>query len=102
VVGSPARNLLHSFGQFNVQTGESATFTGSGSIASIISRVTGGQRSLIDGLIDSRSAMPSANFFLLNRSGVLFGPHATLDSGGPSCHFPKAFPQGFLKTFPPL
>ena len=52
VVGSPARNLFHSFSQFNVQTGESATFTGPGSIASISSRVTGGQRSLIDRLID--------------------------------------------------
>src|SRR5215813_5017993 len=46
-------NLFQSFGQFNVQTGESATFTGPSSIGNIISRVTGGQLSTIDGLIDS-------------------------------------------------
>src|SRR5215831_7664335 len=38
-------NLFHSFGQFNVATGESATFTGPNTVANIISRVTGGQPS---------------------------------------------------------
>src|ERR1044071_7174459 len=44
-------NLFHSFGQFNVQTGESATFTGPRSVTNVLSRVTGGQLSTIDGLI---------------------------------------------------
>jgi hypothetical protein len=35
-------NLFHSFGQFIVRTGESATFTGPNTIANILGRVTGG------------------------------------------------------------
>jgi haemagglutination activity domain len=52
-------NLFHSFQQFNVGTRESATFTGPASIANILSRVTGGQQSSIDGLL--RSEIPGAN-----------------------------------------
>ena len=73
-------NLFHSFGQFNVHTGESATFTGPSTIENVIGRVTGGQQSLIDGQL--RSEMPKANLYLLNPSGVLFGPNATLDVPG--------------------
>jgi filamentous hemagglutinin family protein len=74
--------LFYSFGQFNVRTGESATFTNTSSlsIANILSRVTGGQRSFIDGLV--QSTIPGANLFLLNPSGVLFGAHATIDVKG--------------------
>ncbi|MBI3988962.1 MAG: filamentous hemagglutinin N-terminal domain-containing protein [candidate division NC10 bacterium] len=73
-------NLFHSFGQFNVHLGESATFTGPNSIANILSRVTGGEPSAIDGLL--RSTIPGANLFLLNPAGVLFGPHARLEVSG--------------------
>jgi filamentous hemagglutinin family protein len=73
-------NLFHSFGEFTIHTGESATFTGSSSIANILGRVTGGQQSVIDGLL--RSAIPGGNLFLLNPSGVLFGPNASLDVSG--------------------
>ena len=75
-------NLFHSFGQFNVGAGESATFTGPASTGNVISRVTGGQMSSINGLIDSRTFMPSANFFLLNPAGVLLGSGASLNIGG--------------------
>ena len=34
-------NLFHSFSDFNIQTGESATFTGPDSINNILGRVTG-------------------------------------------------------------
>src|SRR5882724_2860039 len=44
-------NLFHSFGQFNLFRGESATFTGPNTIANIIGRVTGGSPSSIDGTI---------------------------------------------------
>ena len=75
-------NLFHSFGQFNVGAGESATFTGLPSIGNVISRVTGGQLSSINGLIDTRTFMPTANFFLLNPAGVMLGSGASLNVGG--------------------
>ena len=61
-------------------TGESATFTGPSTVANIVSRVTGGQPSSIDGQL--RSEITGANLFLLNPSGVVFGPHASLDVSG--------------------
>jgi filamentous hemagglutinin family protein len=73
-------NLFHSFGEFNVPTGGSATFTGPNTIANIVGRVTGGQPSAIDGVL--RSEIAGANLFLLNPSGVLFGPHASLAVSG--------------------
>ncbi len=75
-------NLFHSFGLFNVPTGGSATFTGPSLIANILSRVTGGQRSTIDGLIRTRASMPNANFYLINPNGVMFTSGASLDVGG--------------------
>ena len=42
-------NLFHSFSDFNIQTGESAQFTGPDSINNILGRVTGGDASSIDG-----------------------------------------------------
>jgi filamentous hemagglutinin family protein len=73
-------NLFHSFGEFSVPTRGSATFTGPGMIDNIIGRVTGGQPSVIDGLL--RSEILGANLYLLNPSGVLFGPNASLDVSG--------------------
>ena len=73
-------NLFHSFGAFNVPSGGSATFTGPATIANILSRVTGGQPSAIDGVL--RSEIAGANFYLLNPSGVLFGPQARLEVSG--------------------
>jgi filamentous hemagglutinin family protein len=70
-------NLFHSFGAFNVGTGESATFTGPDNIANVISRVTGGEISTIDGLL--RSEVGRADFYLINPAGVTFGPNAQVD-----------------------
>src|SRR4029077_13044373 len=56
------------------------TFTGPNTITNILSRVTGGYPSSIDGTI--RSQIPRANFYLLNPSGVMFGPNASLDVSG--------------------
>jgi filamentous hemagglutinin family protein len=72
-------NLFHSFGKFNIGTGEIATFTGAPDIGNIIARVTGGASS-INGTI--HSAIDGANLFLLNPSGVMFGPDASLDVSG--------------------
>jgi filamentous hemagglutinin family protein len=73
-------NLFHSFEQFNVPAGGSATFTGPATIANILSRVTGGQPSAIDGVL--RSEIAGAHLYLLNPSGVMFGPHARLEVQG--------------------
>lgn len=73
-------NLFHSFSQLNLSQGESAIFSGPASIANIIGRVTGGSASTIDGTL--RSSIPAANLYLLNPSGLIFGPHAQLDIGG--------------------
>jgi len=73
-------NLFHSFKEFNLQSFESATFSGPNHIQNVISRVTGGNHSLIDGLI--RSTIPNANMYFLNPYGIMFGPNARLDVQG--------------------
>ena len=73
-------NLFHSFDRFSVGTGDTATFTGANTITNILSRVTGGQRSDIDGTL--RSEIGGANLYVLNPSGVVFGPNARLEVSG--------------------
>ncbi len=73
-------NLFHSFGQFSLTSRESATFNGPRDIQNIIGRVTGGEVSSIDGLV--RSSITGANLYLINPSGVMFGPNARLDVSG--------------------
>ncbi len=79
-------NVFHSFSQFNIHAGESATFTASpnvapGSIANVFARVTGASISSINGVL-STSELPRADFFLMNPNGVVFGPNAQLDVAG--------------------
>ncbi len=73
-------NLFHSFDRFNVGTGDTARFSGPAGIDHILSRVTGGSQSRIDGQL--QVGIAGANLFLLNPAGVLFGPNAKLDVPG--------------------
>ena len=70
-------NLFHSFDRFSVGKGDTASFTSKQTgIKNILSRVTGGQRSDIDGQLrtDGQLRSEGASLYLLNPAGVLFGP----------------------------
>ncbi|PSN19236.1 hypothetical protein C7271_08375, partial [filamentous cyanobacterium CCP5] len=72
-------NLFHSFEQFSIPAGDTAVFANPDFVVNIISRVTGGNLSDLQGTIQAGG---SANLLLVNPAGIVIGPNARLDIGG--------------------
>ncbi|MBF0265255.1 MAG: filamentous hemagglutinin N-terminal domain-containing protein [Gammaproteobacteria bacterium] len=76
-------NLFHSFRDFNIDLGESATFTTStATLANVISRVTGGELSTIQGQLSLQAIAGTPAFYFINPAGVTFGEGASIDMPG--------------------
>ncbi|OLP16468.1 hypothetical protein BST81_21050 [Leptolyngbya sp. 'hensonii'] len=70
-------NLFQSFQQFGLDQGQVANFLANPGIQNILGRVTGGDPSIINGLIQVTGS--NANLYLMNPAGIIFGPTATLN-----------------------
>jgi|CXWL01.1.fsa_nt_gi filamentous hemagglutinin family protein len=76
-------NLFHSFGEFGIPTSNIANFLNETALptSNILGRVTGGNPSNIFGTIQT-TGFGSANLYLMNPAGIVFGLNATLNVGG--------------------
>jgi filamentous hemagglutinin family protein len=97
-------NLFHSFDIFSVPALQVVKFQPDSGIQNIITRVTGGSRSVIDGEIQA-----PGNFFLINPNGITFGAQSSLNIGGsffattaPSLRFSDGRVFGSDRTVPPV
>jgi filamentous hemagglutinin family protein len=70
-------NLFHSFTEFGLTHDQIANFLSNPSIQNILGRVNGGNPSIINGLIQVSGG--SSNLYLMNPSGIIFGPSARLN-----------------------
>jgi filamentous hemagglutinin family protein len=77
-------NLFHSFSTFSIPTRGSVSFDlkNTPDVSTIFSRVTGGEASNINGTLRTLNGNNPVNLFLLNPSGVIFGPRAQLNLSG--------------------
>ncbi|WP_161607258.1 two-partner secretion domain-containing protein [Prochlorothrix hollandica] len=81
IEGGAARgpSLFHSFLEFGIAEGGRAYFANPSGIEMIFSRVTGLGESQIDGVLGVNG---TADLFLLNPNGIVFGSNARLDLSG--------------------
>ncbi|MEA5417610.1 CHAT domain-containing protein [Spirulina sp. CCNP1310] len=73
-------NLFHSFQQFGLNSGEIAQFLSQPGIEHILGRVTGGDPSVINGLLQVTGS--NAHLYLMNPAGIIFGAGSSLDIPG--------------------
>ncbi len=73
-------NLFHSFTHFNLNSGQIANFISHPAIHNILTRVVGGNASLINGLLQVTGG--NSNLYIINPAGIIFGPNARLNIPG--------------------
>lgn len=67
-------NLFHSFEQFGLSAEQTANILAGPQIENVLGRVTGGDPSVINGLLQLTGG--DANLFLINPQGIIFGPQS--------------------------
>ncbi|MDY6784350.1 MAG: filamentous hemagglutinin N-terminal domain-containing protein, partial [Cyanobacteriota bacterium] len=93
-------NLFHSFAEFGLNPQEIANFLSNPNINNIIGRVTGGNPSIIQGLIQLSGS--NSNLFLMNPAGWVFNQGASLDvpgSFGVTTATRMGFGDGFFNAY---
>lgn len=70
-------NLFHSFSQFGLSAEQTANFVSNPNINNILGRVTGGNASVINGLLQVTGG--NSNLYLVNPAGIIFGGNAQLN-----------------------
>ncbi|OIP72015.1 MAG: hypothetical protein AUK43_04635 [Oscillatoriales cyanobacterium CG2_30_40_61] len=70
-------NLFHSFEKLGLSQGQIINFISNPNIQNILGRVTGGEASFINGLIQVTGG--NSNLFLINPAGIIFGESASLN-----------------------
>ena len=73
-------NLFHSLTKFNLGEKQIVNFISNPNIRNILTRVTGGNISIINGLIQVTGG--NSNLFIMNPAGIIFGPNSRLDVPG--------------------
>ena len=73
-------NLFHSFLEFGLDQDQIVNFLSQPGIKNILNRVTGGNASVINGLMQVTGG--NANLFLMNPAGIIFGADAQLNIPG--------------------
>jgi len=76
-ISGDGSNLFHSFHQFGLNQDQVANFISNQNIRNILGRVTGGDTSIINGLIQVSGS--NANLYLMNPAGIIFGSGARLN-----------------------
>lgn len=71
--------LFHSLKELSIQKGQQVYFANPSDISIILARVTGGNQSNINGTL---GVLGNADLFLMNPSGITFGPDATMNLNG--------------------
>lgn len=79
-VSGDGNNLFHSLQRFGLGDQQIANFLATPNLQNILTRITGGEASVVNGLI--RMTGGSANLYLINPAGVMFGQNARLDVPG--------------------
>ncbi|MEB3342261.1 MAG: CHAT domain-containing protein [Okeania sp.] len=73
-------NIFHSFSEFSLTESQIVNFISNPNIENILTRVTGGDASVINGLIQVTGG--NSNLFIMNPAGIIFGANARLDVPG--------------------